>query len=249
MKAELPANSEEAYQFGKDYRHTKEELTKAILTAKLKNIKSKFRKAVDSGRKSGHGRVVFLYFELCEKIWGGSPATTEISGGIESTELTQGIEPANVTDESLNDPSDDGNERDESTSSSTDGTERSVIQRRRAQLDEMMQTHKQAKMAKKMPQDAQALAIATEELDLKRQMLRQIEQMDKQHMSEMSKLTSTMDKISDSIAAFSNILGSMVSQPFQPRPHAPINPPIFPQQPYAPPTDHPGPYSFGPGSQ
>ena len=68
-------------------------------------------------------------------------------------------------------------------------------------------------------------------------------------MSEMSKLTSTMDKISDSIAAFSNILGSMVSQQFQPRPHAPINPPIFPQQPYVAPTDHPGSYSFGPGSQ
>ena len=65
MKAELPANSEEAYGFGKDYRLTKEELTKAILTAKLKNIKSKFCKDVDSGRKSSHGRVVLLYLIPC----------------------------------------------------------------------------------------------------------------------------------------------------------------------------------------
>ena len=38
---------------------------------------------------SGHGRVVMIYYELCQQLWGGSPATEQISRGIESSELTQ----------------------------------------------------------------------------------------------------------------------------------------------------------------
>ena len=48
--------------------------------------------AVDSGRRSGHGRVVYLYFDLCEKIWGGSPATEQMDTGLETTEIvTEGV--------------------------------------------------------------------------------------------------------------------------------------------------------------
>ncbi len=59
------------------------------MTTKIKNIRLKYRKAVDLGRRSGHGRVVFLYMELCEQIWGGSPATDKINTGIETTDLSQ----------------------------------------------------------------------------------------------------------------------------------------------------------------
>ena len=72
----------------KDYPHTKEELAKKILSAKLKAIRDKFREAVDSGWKSGHGWVVLLYYELCEKIWGGSPATEQAQAGIKSSDMT-----------------------------------------------------------------------------------------------------------------------------------------------------------------
>ena len=41
---------------------------------------------VDSGR-SGHGKVVMIYYELCEQLWAGSPATEQINVGLESTEL------------------------------------------------------------------------------------------------------------------------------------------------------------------
>ena len=44
---------------------------------------------MDSGRRSGHGHVVLLYYELCEKIWGSSPATEEIQTGLESTEIVK----------------------------------------------------------------------------------------------------------------------------------------------------------------
>ena len=64
-----------------------EEIKLQSLTSKLKAIRLKFRQAVDSGRRSGHGRVVIIYYELCEKIWGGSPATEQIEGGVETVEL------------------------------------------------------------------------------------------------------------------------------------------------------------------
>lgn len=83
----MPANADEAKEMCKDYPHTKEELTKKILSAKLKAIRGKFREAVDSGRRSGHGRVVLLYYELCEKIWGGSPATQQLETGIETSDM------------------------------------------------------------------------------------------------------------------------------------------------------------------
>lgn len=36
---------------------------------------------VDKGWKSGFGRVVFLSFELCEQIWGGSGRQPQRQGG------------------------------------------------------------------------------------------------------------------------------------------------------------------------
>lgn len=34
-----------------------------------------------------HGHVVLLYYELCEKIWGGLPATQQLETGIESSDM------------------------------------------------------------------------------------------------------------------------------------------------------------------
>ena len=42
---------------------------------------------MDSGRRSGRGRVVLLHFELCEQIWGGSLADVMVSSGIETTDM------------------------------------------------------------------------------------------------------------------------------------------------------------------
>ena len=42
---------------------------------------------MDSGRRSGHGRVIYLFYDLCEKVWGGSPATERIDSGVETIEL------------------------------------------------------------------------------------------------------------------------------------------------------------------
>ena len=54
------------------------------ITSKIKAIRTKYHQTVDSGKKNGHGRVVLCYFELCQKICGGSPATDQIVGGLET---------------------------------------------------------------------------------------------------------------------------------------------------------------------
>ena len=90
LKEQLPSTPEErgaANAMGKDYPHKTGDITKIIVTTKLKAIRTKYRQAVDNGRRSGHGRVVLLFFELCEQIWGGSPATATIPCGIESGEI------------------------------------------------------------------------------------------------------------------------------------------------------------------
>ena len=73
---------------GKDFPHNASEIKKQVVAIKLKNIRGKYRQSVDSGKRSGHGRVVWLYFDLCESIWGGSPATTSIAAGIESSDIS-----------------------------------------------------------------------------------------------------------------------------------------------------------------
>ena len=88
MRAELPSTLEEAKGMTKDYKYSKTELTKAILTTKLKNIHKKCRKlSMLAERVDMTGWSSF--FELCEKIWGRSPATTQIQDGVESMDLVE----------------------------------------------------------------------------------------------------------------------------------------------------------------
>ncbi|CAL8405068.1 unnamed protein product [Boreogadus saida] len=70
-----------------DFPHDAMAMTKSQLTSKLKNIRCKYRGAVDTGRRSGQGRVVMLYYELCQEIWGGSPSTPCIEGAMETDDL------------------------------------------------------------------------------------------------------------------------------------------------------------------
>lgn len=58
---------------------------------------------MDSGEKSGHGRVVSLYYNLCGKIWGGSPATEHIDTGLETADLNVSSPEQNNTGPSLGD--------------------------------------------------------------------------------------------------------------------------------------------------
>ena len=71
-------------------------IAKERVSAKLKSIRTNFKKAVDTGKRSGGGRIIFTFYELCERIWGGCPAVNSISQGIDTStpkEKTQEVEP------------------------------------------------------------------------------------------------------------------------------------------------------------
>lgn len=55
-------------------------ITKERIAAKLKCIRKNYKKAVDIGRRSGGGRVVMTFYDLCQEIWAGAPATKSIEG-------------------------------------------------------------------------------------------------------------------------------------------------------------------------
>ena len=68
---------------------TKETLSAAKVSSKVKKLKNSFRKALDTGRKSGGGRIVSSLYKECSDIWAGCPAAICIDGGFETTALTE----------------------------------------------------------------------------------------------------------------------------------------------------------------
>uniref|UniRef100_A0AAV2LQT0 Uncharacterized protein n=1 Tax=Knipowitschia caucasica TaxID=637954 RepID=A0AAV2LQT0_KNICA len=140
----------------REFPHDSTAITKGHLTAKIKNIRGKYRQAVDSGRRSGHGRVVLMFFELCEEIWGGSPATRSIEQGIETADL---VETSSSTSELPTD-----------SPQSSDFVESllppPVVRQRREMLQAKLNSHRGDRLKRKVPADT-----GQEELQLKRRML------------------------------------------------------------------------------
>lgn len=230
MKNELPSSTEEASNLLKDYPHTKEQMTKQILTNKLKAVRLKFRQAVDSGRRSGHGRVVMLYYELCERIWGGSPATEQIESGIESVDIEASV--ATSTGHGVSGEDEDLDEEggsaataqdDEPNEPSQQAGTGNVVQHRRELLNDKLKNFRQEKLKRKLPVDAQLLDCAKEELAVKKQLVDQMHAMDREYSENMTKLSNNMENLTNSIADGFALLRTLLIR--QPQPMYPSYPP------------------------
>ena len=129
-----------------------------------------------------------IYYELCESIWGGSPATEQIDGGLETVELV-------TTDDSGRNVSCD-------TSSDTEANEgiRSTTKQRREFLDNKLKNYKQDKLKRKLPVDAQLLNCTQEELQIKKRMLDHMDKIDQRYSENMERMSQSMEKLSQSIA-------------------------------------------------
>lgn len=138
--------------------------------------------------------MVLIYYELCEKIWAGNPATTQIEGGLKTTDI---MEDDNFTVlGSSSEPGADG----ETTLSMPSGLDNdedisATITCRRQQLDSTLNNYKHSKMTKRLPTESQTTGIAKKELELKKRMVEEIDQMDKAHQENLSHLTAGMDKL------------------------------------------------------
>ena len=106
-----PKNQDADDQREFKHKNPSQEFSKERIVAKIKSLRLKYRKALDTGRRSGGGRVVAQFYDICSHIWSGSPAAEAIQGGIDtsstasantSTEAnsTDDIQPLDEADES-----------------------------------------------------------------------------------------------------------------------------------------------------
>ena len=226
FKSQYPS-AENAKDIGKDFPHNKEDITKVIITTKLKAIRSKFRAAVDSGKKSGHGRVVLLYFEVCEAIWGGSPATSTINAGFESADITvdsinSSSTPSSPASSTIFD-SDISQETDNIETSKE--VQESEVKKRRNLLDAKLRGYKQEKL-RKISSENELIILAREEMQMKKRMLEKIDEMDQEHSQHLARLTTSMEQLTGSIADGFAMLKSMMQPTSFPLQHLPQHNPL-----------------------
>ena len=62
---------------------------KERISTKLNRLKTNFRKAVDSGRKSGGGRTVLGLYDECYAIWAGSRAVESVDRALKALQLIE----------------------------------------------------------------------------------------------------------------------------------------------------------------
>ena len=66
-------------------QNAEQTLTVKRIGGKLKTIRTNFKKAVDTNKRSGGGRVVLTFYGLFEKLWSGSTAVTSIENSIDTS--------------------------------------------------------------------------------------------------------------------------------------------------------------------
>ncbi|XP_065107823.1 uncharacterized protein [Paramisgurnus dabryanus] len=188
---------EEAMALGKDYRHKKEEINRGHITTKLKAIRFRYRQAVDSGRRNGHGRVILLFFDLCTSIWGRSPATLVLPAGIETIDVKPEVSTLELTDPVLSISSVKVKVEEVSVSAEMEN------QHQRVHVPHT--DYKGEKQKKKIPFDS----VAQEDLEIKRRLLQQLETSDHEFGQTMGRWSSTMDRLTSNIEMLmQHIMGS-----------------------------------------
>ena len=66
----------------------------------VKNLRQKFSEAVTTDRRSGSGQITIYYFDELVKIWGGSPASEQLSYGTSTTCVNDNMNSDNFSDNS-----------------------------------------------------------------------------------------------------------------------------------------------------
>ncbi|XP_034002567.1 uncharacterized protein LOC117495429 [Trematomus bernacchii] len=188
FQAQYPARTDTE----KDFPHGVGAITKSQLAAKLKQIRMKYRLAVGTKRRSGQGRVVLVFFELCEEVWGGSPATRTLSSGIEAGDLegsSSGLSSPPSLERSNDSP------QPESSESSGSLPAAAVVQHRRDLIQAKLNSHRSDRLKRKLPADH----AVQEDIKLKKRMLELMEQTSIRNADSMQQMNTTMDSINSTI--------------------------------------------------
>lgn len=152
------------------------------------------------GRKSVNGRVVAIYYELCEQIWGGS-ATTQLMSSIEKP-----IPQANVSNSQSPENSEavveTGDESVATTEdiSAVDSTDSGPdYTQRRALLDDRLRNHKAEKLKRKLFTDQLTAMQQKEELEMKKCMLDKLDELEKKSENHTNLMLATLNRLANSM--------------------------------------------------
>ena len=216
--------------------------TRERVTSKIKDIRKKYKKAVDSGKKSGGGRTVATFYDVCNNIWGGCPATTSLEHGVDTADfevidITADMPDVNprsvshpivahdltafVSEESSEVGSISRPETPYSTCSDTpdqkdhghgDATDSKQVSTNRRKLIEHIKEKHDSKLTKSKSADQQHLAVMKEELCLKKEMVSEMKQMDKEFQQTMARFASAMENLSHSVSSAFGMMGTLLQR-------------------------------------
>ena len=178
--------------------------------------------------------MVWIHYELCESIWGGSPATASIETGIESTDIeSPSINKVNESSDcdevnargsvqqslTANDDCSSVSLESESTtathSESSHEVEVKSRSERRALINEKLKNHNQEKLKRKLPLDSQLVSIAQDEMKVKKQLLDKLDCIYQQYSNTMKSLSSNIEKLTNCITDVCSVFKtSMITVPY-----------------------------------
>ena len=180
------------------------QFSKERIIAKVKALRNKYKIALDSGRRSGGGKVIAQFYNQCNDIWGRCPAVESIPSGIdfsastESSELSSNTGLVSDVSESCSDDNQDSFLTLEHDSAAI--PKRSLVEHLKDAIN--------SKMMKNVSYEKQMMQLAKEDMALKKEMMSDIREMNKNFVSQMNVLT-------NSLVHLSNALTTALNQPQQ----------------------------------
>ena len=133
------------------------------------------------------------FYDLCQDIWAGSPATTSLSSGLDSSMVS---EDSNARVEKK--------EAEEVSALSDNENDELKIQQksndRRNRISRNLKDKKAKTLSKKQISEPQSINLAKEVLSLKRRLIERIDAADNEFREKMRKMTNTMETVDHSIS-------------------------------------------------
>ena len=177
--------------------------------------------------------MVWIYFEKCKDIRGGLPAKTFIPSGIESADIEENhssFQKGLPTDQTQSSNSVSTNECSDpqspsSSSSIADENGNSTLPasaiKQQTILKRRHSGYKEDHFKRKVSAENQCLRFAHDDLQMKRRLIDMMERKEKESSDAMERVTSTIEKLTSSVAAAFDVLNTSVLNPQHTYPNYP----------------------------
>lgn len=194
-----------------EFPHRKAGITLTALTTQLKDAREKYRNAKDDGPTSGHDRLLLLYFELCEQLWGDPPAACALSG--DSADPDDSPPPSVSSASSTLHVAEPGAGSEAEIEVCLDGSVPAPAPERREPLHDGVKRCRSDRLKRKVPADVQWQNAFEEDQSIKKKLVQILETAEEQASADFKSITDTLDRLTASIHAGFALLRQVVNMP------------------------------------